>query len=110
MPRVAVPVTAITRAGVAPTAEVTGDAVNNHSVVNDGKTVLLVRNSHATLAKTVTVKFTATVDDQVVTSRVYSIAATASRYIGPWPAQWYGGSLQVDVESVDLKLNAYGIA
>jgi hypothetical protein len=107
MPRTPVPVTTVTRAGIAPAAEVNGDSANNHSVVNDGKMTLEVRNAHATIAKTVTVKFTTTVDDQIVTSRVYSIPATVTRRIGPWPTQWYGQSLQVDVESADIKLTAY---
>lgn len=110
MPRVAVPVTAITRTGVAPAAENNGDPVNNHSVVNDGKTYLLVRNSHATLARTVTVRFKETIDGQTVTNRTYSIPATETRRIGPWPQQWYGQSLEVDVDFADLKLNAYQLA
>lgn len=111
MPRVAVPVTPVTRAGVVPANEVNGDPVNNHSVVNDGKVWLEVRNADAAVVRNLTVKFTTDVDGQVVTSRTYALPAnmTAPRKFGPWPPQWYGQSIQVDVDNAALKLTAYRI-
>lgn len=108
MPRVDVPVTSITRTLAALPAEVNGDSVNNHSMVNDGKTWLEVRNAHATIAKTVTIVFSRTVDGQTVTSRVYSLpAVSTTRKLGPWPVADYGSAMSIDVESADVKLNAY---
>lgn len=110
MPRVAVPVTAISRAGATPAAETNGDPVNNHTVANDGRTILLVRNANgAATARTLTVHLTGAVDGQAIEPREYSIPAAASRYLGPWPVSQYGTSMQVDVDNADLKLSAYRI-
>lgn len=110
MPRVAVPVTSITRAGIAPAAETSGDATNNHSVQNNGKMFLLVRNSNgASTSRTVTLRLNGSIDGQSVTPRTVTIAAAASRYIGPFPTSTYGTSLLVDVDNAELKLSAYTI-
>ena len=109
MPRVDLPHTNLTREGVAPGAEVSGDATNNHSVVNDGKVFLLARNSGAG-DRTVTIVTPGTVDSQAVADRVISITAAASRYIGPFPPGDYGDPLSVDVEHTEVKLTAYHLA
>lgn len=106
MARVNLPLTEIARAGVAPGAEVNGDAVNNHEFSNDGRVFLLVRNSGAG-ARTVTFKFQKTVDGQAVTSRAVAMGAGVSRYFGPFPVVDYGSTPQVDVEHAELKLTAY---
>ncbi len=108
MPRVSVPLTEISRVGVAPATETAGDATNNHTVSNDGRVMLLARNSNAaSTARTLTVRVAATVDGQAVTSRTYPIAAAASLYLGPWPVAQYGADLLVDVDHAELKLSAY---
>lgn len=109
MARTNVPVTEITRAGVAPANPITGDPTNNHAVANDGHVVLLIANTGATVARTATVRVTRTVDGQTPASRTYSIAQSTSRYIGPWPTGDYGTTLQVDVDNAELKLSAYRI-
>ncbi|RKR92772.1 hypothetical protein BDK92_7252 [Micromonospora pisi] len=108
MPRVSIPVTEVTRAGIAPAAETNGNATDNHVVANNGKVILLVRNSNgAATARTVTVRFARDVDGQAVTPRTYEIPAAASRYIGPFDQATYGAQMQVDVDHADLKLSAY---
>lgn len=110
MARVAVPVTVVSRTGVAPAAETNGDPVNNHTVANDGRTILLVRNANgAATDYDLTVHLQGSVDGQTIDPKVYTIAAGASRYIGPWPTTRYGTSMQVDVENAELKLSAYRI-
>lgn len=109
MPRVNVPVTQITRAGVAAPTEVNGDATNNHVVANNGRVVLLVRNSGSTVARTVTLRLPGLTDGQAVTPRTVSIPISVSRYIGPFPTDAYGSSLQIDVDNAELKLLAFGI-
>ncbi|WP_435209593.1 hypothetical protein [Streptomyces sp. bgisy034] len=108
MPRVAIPVTQITRAGVAPGTEVNGDATNNHTVANNGRMFLEVRNSGA-VSRTVTFRFPGVVDGQSVTPRAVSLAAAAIRRFGPFPTGDYGNQLQVDVDNAELKLTAYGL-
>lgn len=108
MARVSVPVTTITRAGVAPAAEVNGDSTNNHVVANDGKTVLLVRNANgSSTARTLTVVIQGAIDGFAPTPRTYSIPAAASRYIGPFDTVAYGTLMQVNVDNAELKLSAY---
>lgn len=109
MPRVNVPVTNVSRAGVADAAEVNGDSVNHHTVSNDGRTWLEVRNADASNPHTLTVRFPGVVDGQSVTPKTYPIAATTKRRIGPFPPADYGAALQVDVDSAQLKLTAYHI-
>lgn len=110
MPRVAIPVTQITRSGVAPATEVTGDATNNHSAVNDGSVWLEVRNSGTTVARTVSALFENTIDGQTVPAKTWSIPTEATRRIGPFPVRMYGNSLLVDVDNAELKLTAYKLA
>lgn len=110
MARTAVPPTLITRAGVAPAAEVAGDSVNNHSFANSNSNViLLVRNADGAGAHTVTIHVTETVDGQAVASRAVSIPLSASRYFGPFPSGQYGKTVLVDVDSSQLKLTTFQI-
>lgn len=103
--------TAVTRAGVAPPAETTGDATNFHYVPNDGSTILLVRNSNgASTARVLTVRIATVVDGQAVTSRTYSIAAAASRYIGPFDVATYGAQLLLDPDNAELKILALQVS
>ncbi|WP_030670653.1 hypothetical protein [Streptomyces rimosus] len=110
MPRVSIPVTQITRAGVAPATEVNGDATNNHSVNNDGSVWLEVRNSGSTVSRTVSALFASTVDGVAVPAKTWSIPTSASRRIGPFPTRLYGTTLQIDVDNAELKLSAYKVA
>lgn len=110
MPRVDIPVTQITRSGVAPATEVNGDTVNNHSVVNDGSVWLEVRNSGTTVARTVSARFENTIDGQTIPAKTWSIATEATRRIGPFPVRMYGSSLLIDVDNAELKLTAYKLA
>lgn len=108
MARGNLPQTQLSRAGVAPAAEVTAVPADGHSTHNDGEVFLLVRNSNgASTARVVTVLLSRTVDGQAAASRTYSIAAAASRYIGPFPPNDYGTTLLIDVDNAELKLSAY---
>lgn len=110
MPRVDVPVTQITRTGVAPATEVNGDATNNHSVANDGSVWIEVRNSGSTVARVVSARFPNTVDGQTVPARTWSIPTSSTRRIGPFPVGKYGTTLLIDVDNAELKLAAYRLA
>lgn len=108
MPRTNLPLTQITRDGVAPGAEVNADTANNHQGVNDGRVFLLVRNAGAG-AQNVTLLTPGTVEGLAIADVVVSVPAGASRYIGPFPPATFGDPLQVDVASADLRLTAYRI-
>ncbi|MGW5509897.1 hypothetical protein ACWEV9_19295 [Streptomyces albogriseolus] len=109
MPRVALTVTNLSRAGVAPPAETDGDPVNHHSVQNNGRMLLLVRNASASTPRTVTLRLPGVVDGQALTPKTVEIPAEESRYIGPFPTGDYGSTLQVDVDNAELKLSAFGV-
>ena len=110
MPRVNVPVTQITRTGVAPATEVNGDATNNHSVVNDGTVWIEVRNSGSTVARVVSARFPNTIDGQTTPAKTWSIPTSATRRIGPFPVRYYSTTLLIDVDNAELKLTAYKVA
>lgn len=111
MARGNIPVTSIVRAGVAAASETTGDPTNNHQLANNGSTTFLVaRNTNgASTARTLTVRLPGLRDGQTISPRTYSIAAGATRYIGPFPTKDYGGTLQVDVDNAELMLRAFQI-
>jgi hypothetical protein len=106
MPRTAMTVTDISRAGVAVPAEQTVDVANGNYVPNDGKVVLLVRNSNgAATSRTLTIAVNGSIDGQPVTSRSYSIAAGASRYLGTFDTTNYGTQLNINGDNTDLKVS-----
>jgi hypothetical protein len=106
MPRLDMPVTTITRAGVAPPAEVVGDPANNHQFANDGETFLIVRNAGATVARVVSVVFSRSVDGFVPAPRTVSVPVGATRYLGTYPPVDYGSTVAVNVDNAELRLTA----
>lgn len=105
MPRVAVNGADVTRAGVTLPTETTGNPTDNHAVVNDGKVVLIVRNSNgSSTARTLTIVLPGAVDGQGITPKATSIAAGATRVFGPYPVRSYGSTLQVNVDNAELRL------
>lgn len=109
MPRVNVPVNTITRTGIANATPVTGDATNNHTVVNDGRSWIEVENTGAS-SRNLTVHITKLVDGQTPAAKVYSISAGAKRRIGPFPVDMYSSALSVDVAHAELVLAAYTVS
>ncbi|MEV0470729.1 hypothetical protein [Streptomyces prunicolor] len=109
MARVAIPVTTSDRAGVTVPAATTGDATNNHSVVNSGSTVLLVKNTGATTARTVSFHLDRTVDGFTPAPRAESIPFGVTQVFGPFPVADYGPILMVDVDNAELTVQALRI-
>jgi len=108
MPRVDIPVTTITRAGVAPPTETTGVPADGHSVAgNDGKVFLEVRNSGSTVTRTATVLFANTVDGVTVPGKACAVLLSSTKHFGPWPVALYGTTLLVDVDNAELRLRAW---
>lgn len=102
MARVNVPVTVVTRAGLA-VSETTGDTTDHNSFINDGNTILVIRNSGSTVARTTTIAFGKTVDGQTVTARTVSVNAAATKYVGPFPVDTYGSTVSIDADNAELK-------
>lgn len=107
MPRVTIPVTKLSDAGVADPAETNGDTVNGNTVPNTGKTLLRIRNAHATLPQTVTFVTPVTTGGKAVSDNPIAIPATETRTFGDFNPSVYSSNLPIDVSSADLKLIAY---
>jgi hypothetical protein len=104
MPRTAVTVTDIIRAGVVKPAELTVDVANGNELPNDGRVYLEVRNSNASATtRTLTVNFAYTVDGQTITAKSYPVAAGVTRLIGPWDTSNFGTTLQINGDNAELK-------
>jgi hypothetical protein len=103
MPRAELSVTTFTRAGVALVAT-TGDPVNNHTIVNDGRTGVIVENTGSTVSRTVTFHIRQTVDGFAVAPRTETLAVGESQGFGPFDPNEYGSRLLIDVDNAELKL------
>lgn len=114
MARVQIPVAYINRVTFTTnSAEVTGDATNDHYVLNDGGTFLEVRNTNAA-NRTFDVELAATVDvTQVPAVRTYTVqgtgVGTATGKTGIFPVELYGQTLLIDVATTDLRFTAYSL-
>lgn len=97
----AVPVTSITRAGAVDPAGTAGDVANGMTVSNGGTMFLQVTNTD-TVARTFEIDVPGAIDGVAPPNRTYSLAASASQKIGPWPVTIYGNSLSVPVVSSSL--------
>lgn len=106
MPRVSIPVTVLSEAGVADPTETDGDTTNGHSLPNTGKTILRVRNADATNPHDLTLGTPVTVGGKAVADTVVSIPAASTLTFGALSTALYGSSVPVDVASAELKLTA----
>lgn len=105
---VAVPVSSITRAGVAPASPTAGDATNGHTVSNDGNVFILAKNTNgASTARTITFAFAHKVDGQTISPVTHSLAAGASQYMGPYPESEYGDEIAITVSHAEMVISAY---
>ena len=106
MARVEVPVVAVTRDGTVMPAEQVGDTVNGHTLPNDGRVGLIIRNTDALASHTMTINLTRTVDGQPVTPRVVTLPANQAKAFGPFNPGDYGSAVALDVDSASLTLLA----
>ncbi|MFE2560005.1 hypothetical protein ACFXGT_29105 [Streptomyces sp. NPDC059352] len=73
-------------------------------MTNDGRTVILVKNTGATVARVVTFRIARTIDGQAVTHRTASLVAGEQKTFGPFDTADYGGLMQIDVAHAELTL------
>lgn len=107
MPRMSIPVTRLSDAGVADPVENAGDTVNGHALPNTGKTILRVRNADATNPHDLTLLTPVTVAGKAVDDTVVSVPAGGTRTFGALSPALYGTSVPVDAASSELKLMAF---
>lgn len=93
-------------------AAVAVDVANGNSVVNSGRTVLIVKNTNAgSTARSVTVTFNGnTVDGQLPTARVTPVPAGKTWVFGPYDPANYGTSLLVNGDNAELVVQVVEIA
>ncbi|MFI8084381.1 hypothetical protein ACIF6L_26705 [Kitasatospora sp. NPDC086009] len=107
MARGTINVTTSDKAGTVVPAPTVGDPTNGHTIVNDGRVMLLVENSGSTVARTVTLQMSKAVDGVMLTgTRTVSLAVGVTKLLGPYPTADYGPALLVDVDNAELKIRA----
>lgn len=105
MARTAITYADVSKAGVALPAETAADVANGNSMPNDGNVILIVRNANgASTARVLSLSLIGTVDGFTPAPRTYSIAAGASRVIGPFEPAFYGTSLLLNGDNSELKI------
>ncbi|MFE9337753.1 hypothetical protein [Streptomyces sp. NPDC007063] len=107
MPRVSIPVTSLSDAGVADPTPEDGDTTNGHSLSNTGKTILRVTNNDGANPHDLTLGTPITVGGKSVEDTVVSIPASATLTFGSLSTALYGSSVPIDVASTELKLSAF---
>ncbi|MFF7901187.1 hypothetical protein ACIO02_34010 [Streptomyces sp. NPDC087568] len=107
MARASLPVTKLSDAGSPDPTPVDGDTVNGHSLPNTGRTVLRVRNADSTNPHTLTLVPPITVAGKRVEDTKVVVPAGATLSFGSLSTALYGSSTPIDVDSAQLKLQAF---
>lgn len=107
MARTALTATQASRAGTTLPAATAGDATNGNSVQNDGRVILIAKNTNGTsTARTITFQTSrSVVDDLTKPTRQESIAAGETQVFGPFPPTDYGTTLAFDVSNAEITIN-----
>jgi hypothetical protein len=105
VPRIQIPVTQLSRAGVTLPAVTTGNATDNHYVVNDQNVGLIIENTGA-VDRTVTFYTVKSIDGLTAPTRVETLTAGQEQGFGPFDPAIYGTTLNIDVEHADITLRA----
>lgn len=110
MARTAITVTDSSKAGTVLPSEVAADVANGNSVVNDGRTIILAHNTNAaSTARTATITVTGAIDGFAPSPRTVSIAAGATKALGPYEVTNYSSTLQISGDHAELMFRAIRI-
>lgn len=105
MPRTALTAIQATRAGTVLPAATAGDVTNGNSVANDGRVILIVKNTNAaSTARTITFATVRSVDGLTNPTRSETIPAGETQVFGPWPPTDYGATLAINVDNAELTI------
>lgn len=95
------------RAGTTLPAATAGDVVNGNSVANDGRVVLVVKNTNgAATARTITFQTARSVDGLTAPTRQESIPAGETQVFGPFDPNDYGTTLNFDASNAEVTISA----
>lgn len=107
MPRTAFTAAQASRAGTTLPAPTAGDVTNGNSIANDGRTILIVKNTNAaSTSRTITFATVRSVDGLVAPTRSETLAAGETQVFGPFPATDYGSTLAINVDNAELTIQA----
>jgi hypothetical protein len=107
MPRTTLTAVQASRAGTTLPTATAGDAVNGNQINNDGRVVLIVKNTNAaTTARTITFATTVKVDGLTAPTRSETIPAGETQAFGLFPPNDYGTVLQINVDNAELTISA----
>ena len=111
MPRTTIPVTGITRTGVAGVAGTACDVANGNQCTNTGTTTWLEVTNSAGSSGTITIQPTRQVDGQSVTPVTKTIPATTLTPIkyGPFSTQDYGPILLFNGSAATILVSPYSM-
>jgi hypothetical protein len=101
MPRTALAAVQASRAGTVLPAAAAGDVTNGNQVANDGRVVLIVKNTGAS-SRNITFQTARTVDGLTAPTRVEAIPAGETQVFGPFSPNDYGDVLAFDVSNAEL--------
>ncbi|MFD4633343.1 hypothetical protein ACFVYR_34975 [Streptomyces sp. NPDC058284] len=107
---VEIPVVAFTRAGTAMPSAVVGDPTADHTLPNDGRVGLMVKNTSASVVGNVTINLSRMVDGQPVTPRVIPVPVSTTLALGPFAPGDYGADVGIGVDAASLTLVAVRVS
>ncbi len=110
MARGAIPLNTFNRDGLdlSTVTPVTGNATDNHYVVNRAGMQLHIKNTNgASTARTVTFHIPGGKDGQTIVPRTETLAAGKEYIFGPFPVEVYGGEINIDVSHAEVTLRAF---
>ena len=105
MPRTNIAATQATRSGAVLPAATAGDVTNGNSTPNDGRVVLIIKNTGAS-SRTVTFATNVSVDGLTAPVRSESIPAGETQVFGPFSPNDYGTVLAYNVDNAELTVQA----
>lgn len=110
MPRTSLTAVQASRVGATLPAGTAGDTTNGNSIANDGRVILIVRNTNgASTARTITFQTSRSVDGLTAPARQESIPAGETQVFGPFSPNDYGNVLAFDVSNAELTIQAVHI-
>lgn len=106
MPRTNITPTQASRAGTVLPAATAGDVTNGNASANDGRVVLIVKNTNAaSTARTITFTTVRSVDGLTAAVRSESIPAGETQVFGPFDPNDYGTVLGYNAEHAEVTVN-----
>jgi hypothetical protein len=107
MPRTTLTAIQATRAGAVLPAATAGDVTNGNQIANDGRVILIVKNTNAaSTARTITFATVKSVDGLIAPTRSETLAAGETQVFGPFPATDYGSTLAINVDNAELTIQS----